>query len=698
MITAKSVLLTTSPSKDGIQFPVSTLETALELSSITGLTSCLGHDSTRPIGWTIPSTLYFEPGITRLAGQTFIAETSEEQAKISNLHLNALAVRSQRECLPYKELFEKELKGHLSENFKMVSSTFVSCYDEGIIDRYYSNIMSKRDKDGLVYLRDLLDSFEYMGQGVFKDKSSKFAICAHAYFRKSLSLYNNLNYFFLDQLLKYAGDKDVTLRLKLDTNLIGIAETFVPAMEFEYWRGPRFNNDVAKIKLGVTEHKMDEYNKIFNGIDRTEFIWKIEGGKQTFEAEEVKNNPSLGVSNEDYGCRYAHSIYNTDNNTFEHFDGAIRMYDTEKMLERLDNDIKSAGKQSLYTKLFRIDGQLPLADWKLLLHHYFQGNHLIEEYLEGECKDDRHEIKFVEDEPLSIDQMLIPVTLGYDDGFRMAVSYLKVDKTVNEISTHNLLGHDTIDTVASNVEKKIIEVDILEIKKSLLKQGYKLHIPDDYKLVDCYDGLHWNIPKIVLQNDGNLSNYIAALFQAVVSILVAQDHPEKTVSFTFAWQEKNLDRQTVVSLLGTSKVLIDWFNKYPTIPIENKKFRDWLDSVGKWLDSFPTSNDNPRLTDILYDDGTLYIKREPVLKYAMINTDKREGVNISIQLKDEFRELADVIESNNIYYSPLFQIQEITCQECGMEYARCQHSSCLDGTKTNVSNFTLLGYYWIKAH
>lgn len=64
-----------------------------------------------------------------------------------------------------------------------------------------------------------------------------------------------------------------------------------------------------------------------------------------------------------------------------HFDGAVRAYATEAYFQRIDTSIDRAGKHSDYTKLFRFDGPLSVADWKRLLSDFFRGNKLIPEYL-----------------------------------------------------------------------------------------------------------------------------------------------------------------------------------------------------------------------------------------------------------------------------------------------------------------------------
>ena len=66
-----------------------------------------------------------------------------------------------------------------------------------------------------------------------------------------------------------------------------------------------------------------------------------------------------------------------------HLDGAIRAYDDEKMLHRLDVNLKHADRNTVYTKLWRVDQQIPVETWKELITHYYRDNHLIGEYFGG---------------------------------------------------------------------------------------------------------------------------------------------------------------------------------------------------------------------------------------------------------------------------------------------------------------------------
>jgi hypothetical protein len=100
-------------------------------------------------------------------------------------------------------------------------------------------------------------------------------------------------------------------------------------------------------------------------------------------------NPSGGLADNHFGCRYAHAEFAVCDETISHFDGAIRAYGGNSYLDRTETSIDRAGKRANYTKLFRFDGNLTVGAWKRLLCDFFRGNKLIPEYLGAPSEVDR---------------------------------------------------------------------------------------------------------------------------------------------------------------------------------------------------------------------------------------------------------------------------------------------------------------------
>ena len=227
--------------------------------------------------------------------------------------------------------------------------------------------------------------------GVFHDHDRDLLLFAHRFFRRSLSHRNKLNAYFLQSFHATARENgDLCVRLRLDPDLVGHPGSTRNLIELEHWRGPLYGDNIAAIPNGVAEHKADERTKLYEGVDRTQVWWKAPELRRiddqavdyrTFEIEELIENPSGGLGDNQFGCRYAHAEFSADEAAITHFDGAVRAYAWELYLERIESSIDRAGKHADYTKIFRFDGALAIPHWKRLLSDFFRGNTLIPEYL-----------------------------------------------------------------------------------------------------------------------------------------------------------------------------------------------------------------------------------------------------------------------------------------------------------------------------
>ncbi|WP_035566138.1 hypothetical protein [Hymenobacter sp. IS2118] len=354
-------------SRDGTWFSLTTLEDILWQTTPAGVPSNFGHDSHRPAGWAQPTGLYFQPGIVRSTGLLLLPETAEEEEFIREHHAQAWTRRQQESAALYLEDLRRELQGQITNAARFLTCEALACLEPNLAERVFPELGANLDKAGLIYLSDLLETFTYKSHGVFQHNKRPLLVFAHPYFRRSLSRANNFHWAFLEELLQQAANPNILVRIRLDGDMVGYAPSFLEPLEYEYWHGPKFNDEIASISDGLTRHTAKDYEHRFYGIQRTEFIWRtgeepvpLKGQPprttHTFELEEVQDVELPANGAEDtYGCRYVHSIYDRQSETFEHFDGAIRLYDLEQMAERVDTDMDKAGHRSLYTKLFRID-------------------------------------------------------------------------------------------------------------------------------------------------------------------------------------------------------------------------------------------------------------------------------------------------------------------------------------------------------
>jgi len=360
-----------------------------------GMPVHMQHDMHRLIGWSRPLGIYVDSAMVRVLGLIEQPETEREMAELRERTAIYWEQHHREGAKPFRdELIKRVVPANLdSARFLQMEAIVIA--RSGIAAELYPELFTPGqglvDKDGLADYRDLLHRMRQLQPGVFHDPGRNLLLFAHRMFRRSLSHRNKLNTYFLQSFATTADEnRDLRVRLKLDPDLLGHPASAHDLIELEYWRGPLYNDDIATIPNGVAEHKADERSRHYEGIDRTQVWWKapehrhVDGRPidyRTFEVEELVEDPSGGLSDDQFGCRYAHAEFSMDEAAITHFDGAIRAYTGESYLQRIDTSIDRAGKHSDYTKVFRLDGVLDIPRWKRLLSDFFRGNKLIPEYL-----------------------------------------------------------------------------------------------------------------------------------------------------------------------------------------------------------------------------------------------------------------------------------------------------------------------------
>jgi hypothetical protein len=98
--------------------------------------------------------------------------------------------------------------------------------------------------------------------------------------------------------MKLNGTLHINLRIALDDDLIGYSSTYNEQFELEYWWGPKYDDNINEIPLGVTHYECDRRQKLFSSVSGTQFWWKSDSDNLTLELEELKDTPALGVSKE----------------------------------------------------------------------------------------------------------------------------------------------------------------------------------------------------------------------------------------------------------------------------------------------------------------------------------------------------------------------------------------------------------------
>lgn len=434
MIERSAIIVTDRVSRQNTRLPLASmvqaieapLEKAVEWGIDPGMPVNIDHDSCRRIGWSAPRGIYLAPDMARLIGSQLFAETEEDHRLIDRLTDNFRRLTQAASIEPYT--------GDLAERVSTVANGITGWWHReaaavrmpGVAAALYPDLFAVGtdhvDKDGLVDVAYLRARAREVEPGVFHEPTRDVLLFAHPYFRRSLSRDNSLNAYVLRSFSVAADTAGVSARLRLDPDLLGHSASAQPVMELEYWHGPQYDDDIARIPPGVATHKNSDHDRLMSGVDRTHIWWKppeerpgASGPRsvRTFEIEELVEDPSPGLAGDLYGCRYAHAEYDLAVAMISHFDGAIRAYEPDPYLERLDNLIDRAGKQAIYTKLFRLDGALPVDLWKQVLTDWFRGNRLIPEYL-GAPEEDLAEVRPPIVEEVEMARPPLAVFIGLD--------------------------------------------------------------------------------------------------------------------------------------------------------------------------------------------------------------------------------------------------------------------------------------------
>lgn len=687
MIKSLFVLNSDQINKHSSCFAISAMEDIVWDKSTEAVPMHLGHDMHRPIGCMVPFGLYFEPKIVRNLGLSLIPETDEENKQILDFKKFSAYSNIKEDIDTNNGALHDILKDNLSDNFKFLHSSTLAILDEGIVNKVFKKLSSLKVKDDLIPIKDLLIDFDYKFQGVFIHKTLPLCIYADSFFRRSLSRLNCFHYNFLDKFMLFKDNEEVVLKIAIDWDLIGYAPTLLPTMEFDYWFGPKYTDEIDKIEPGLTKHITNEFERNYYQLSSTEFFWKINKNLREFELEELKESEAPTLENF-YGCRYIHSIYDTNKSTFVHFDGAIRGYDSDLYFERIDQKMTEFGRRSQYKKLFRMDGKIEINDWKSLITHYMQSNPLIYEYFNAEKPKSELEKPI---ENISLMEELVPQKIDENEGIKLLVSYHEKNNNFSE-HTHAVSIYDVVDNGDGDTDA--IEEDIIEVKKAIERLGKKLFIKKEV-LYGNFKDEYWNIPCIFHSVD-QPSEDITITIQALKNIFnkLIERKLNSVISFTLSW---NIEEKEVrLSCFGHVNDLIKWMNTFTSIPTKRDEFKSWLENQRTYLNSnYEKFINKPALKDICQYDGVIYIKRKIIdTLYNPKPIIKDENLVCQLQIPTDGRNYDDIIE-NRIVPVMTYFIKKATCSKTGKSYYDSPYSKYLDDdVHVIIEDFEGLTFYW----
>jgi hypothetical protein len=674
--------------KYNIKFTIGALESAYSDNWQLGVPSYLGHDHTKPIAWTLVNALHFEPGMVRTTNITYAPEDEKESENIGNRIKSYYLNKTKKFIEPYKEQLLEKLNPYLSEDYLFSSTESAAIVDKAIAKRAFPELFETDDKHGLV----LLSKLNPIAPGIYEKDG--LLLYASSFFRRSFSRLNTLNTPFLKRFQEIGASDKVTSKVLLDPDMVGLAGSYYEVFEFQYWWGPQFSENLADIPLGVTAHKSSEREAIFNDVQNTEFWWYEQDGKKTFECEEVIVKPSLGISESNYGCRFVHSMIDESTSNPFHLDGAIRVYDEDGILNRWDVDIKGSGKNTDYNKLWRLDGDISVSEWKELISHYYRDNTLVGEYFGGkdEQKSFQPEILEKEDDKIPLSEYS-PSHMEKGEGVRMALSYK--DIAANQKSGRKIRVTHSL----SNSERRVryIESDTLEIIKRLRERGESLDVPPNTDIV-AYEDLVTNFPLILHRGEHAVDDANVTL-SIILELceLWSKSNDDRAITFNISIEYES--KEAVFSFAGHIEDILILFNDGLQFPNNESAIRQWCEEVAENLtEYFPEANDNPKLKNMLKPAGYLYFDRRFIEENHKLYWDENhQAMGVEFKMTNPHPEVVEEIEKGKLQVAAVFIVKQSKCSKCEKEYMICNCSKYSDeGVFENMEDTDGMGIFWTK--
>jgi hypothetical protein len=621
--------------------------------------------------------LHLEPGLARVFAEMTIPDTGPERNRLAAHYRDHILNRTQKNTAGDIPELRQLLSPHLTGGELVGDFWATALVGPNLAVRAFPNIFSQVDKDGLVPINNL----RVLHSGLYQ--IGPLILFAHPFFRRRLSRFNALNADVLHVLQDLRNNRNCRVRLRLDPDAVGLATSAKEAMEFEYWYGPKFNDDLSTITPGLTVHSATEFQTLMHQITRTEFWWQSRFNndkdctEHILEAEELRDRESYAESGPEYGCRYVHSIVNDKTQLIEHLDGAIRGYDAESMLSRLENNLKTAGRHTAYTKLWRVDGQIPLNTWKGLVHHHFRDNSLIGEYLGGPpAQDPWVSGTTTNREPGSVLEY-IPYSIRSNDGLRLALSYHSPQQVPEGERTICPTRFVTI----KEQEIPWFDIDFLEVKKALGRVGVALKFPEPVRLLVLEDRYH-EFP-IIVHRSKDAADATLAAYKTLFS---EWRKKQADVVFAFGIGVIEEDQIVTVSVLGHMDDLVEWLG-HVTFPNRAERSQ-WLERNGTLINRSPAAHDRPALRETLTAEGIFEIRRHPL---PLIRSGKTKVIDESRLHEEERR----ILEKEELEVALAYDVRLVTCSKCKGDYTLCPCSKVLDPGVIVEVTATALAYLFL---
>lgn len=645
--------------------------------------SFANHNHKTAIGYSSLSGLYIQPHLMYLMNCIALPEDKGELNSLVSFCKDYLESKLVGPYQKYYEELTEKLKAHIDGPVARYYTNGPFICNRGLVFRAFPKLAAKLH-DGLIDIREL----QPILPGIYK--MGEFVIYAHNFFRRAYSRLNTLNAPFLGRLEKLT-DPSLTVRVALDPDCVGLASAVREEFEYSYWGGPFFDDDLAKIKTGVTTYENDDAHRELTNIGKTEMGWYFQNGIKTFECEEVADKPETVENGEEqYYCRYVHSMLDGKDSAPVHLDGAVRVYDTGMMVKRLEVRLDHAERRTKYTKIWRVDGAISVAKWKELISHYYRDNPLVGEYFGGkdlvlmEEKQNREKAP-----PLSPLKKFVPYDLTADSGIQC---FLRYEKPHPEKSDCDVEVLPASDYSRGEGRRLFWEVSALTLHKLLKQRQLTVNVPDAGKveIVDFNDFVD-NLPIYACKSPAVADAVVASV--AEMAALWAANGDDRLLSFslTIPYPKKTVR----VSFAGHVACFEKYFKapQFRGFPTDEAQLDDWIAAFCELEKAlFPCDRDIDPF-EFVKNNGVIVFDREPIPPEQIQSLGVEDGaLQCALSLPNE---IIEEVNAAGVTMGCAMGNVRLECSKCGADYAACPCVLFRDpDVLLIVKKCTPLGLFW----
>jgi hypothetical protein len=372
-----------------------------------------------------------------------------------------------------------------------------------------------------------------------------------------------------------------------------------------------------------------------------------------------------------------------------HLDGAIRLYDEESYINRLEEPISNTGKNSSYFKLWRIDGDIPLSIWKELICDFYKDNHLIGEYFGGVDSISEHHTSSPSTERSEDPLHKYTSKSSPNDKSQIFISYHSSETFPGEQDVE-VVAIDSI--VSGDMRINVIEFEALDLLKHIRKSTEsECPIPKHVSLL-AYEDFDINLPLFVCRGENSVSN-ANKIFQCVRSISLSKlalNDRIITASVCVAYPEAVIKYAIACSIKAIHELLEP--GKF-SLPSSFSKVPDWIETQSECL-KMSISEQKRTLPDrsLLKNIGDFRVCRKFAERSEYEVTKNGEFTYKVHSSNTELVEL--MIERQNLFLTPANIIQKAKCHDCRSNYLKCKCLAVFQGAGVSIKKMRNLGVVW----